>query len=187
MGLVAPQHVESSQTRDWTGVPCIDRQILTHCTTREVLFKCIFLFCYCSVAKTLCNTMDYAMPGSFFFHYLPELVGDSCSHSCPLSWWCYLTILSSAAPFSFCLQPFPATGSVPVSQLFSSRDQNIGTSASVLPVNIQGWYPWELTGLICLQSKRLWSIFSDTTLWKHLLLTLLVFHDYLSMSINRLL
>ena len=53
--------------------------------------------------------MDCNIPGSFVFHYLPV-----CSSSCPLSWWCYLTISSSAAPFSFCLQSFPASGSFPM-------------------------------------------------------------------------
>ena len=64
-----------------------------------------------------------------------------CSNSRPLSQWCYLTILSSAAPFSSCLQTFPASGSSPMSQLFTSGGQSIGVSvsASVLPVNIQDW------------------------------------------------
>ena len=77
-----------------------------------------------------------------------------CSNSWPLSQWCYLTISSSAAPFSFCLQSFPASGSFPVSQLFKSSDQVIGASAStsVLPMNIQGWFSLELTDLI-FQSK----------------------------------
>ena len=66
-----------------------------------------------------------------------------CSDSCPLSQWCYLTISSSAARFSFCLQSFPASGSFPMSQLFPSGSQSIGasTSASVLPFNLQGWFP----------------------------------------------
>jgi len=66
-----------------------------------------------------------------------------CSNSCSLSWWCYLAISSSAAPFSFCLQSFPASGSFPMSQLFASDGQSIGTSAStsVFPMNIQGWFP----------------------------------------------
>ena len=59
-----------------------------------------------------------------------------CSNSYPLSWWCYRTISSSATPFSFCLQSFPASGSFPMSQFFASGSQNIETSASVLPKNI---------------------------------------------------
>ena len=78
-----------------------------------------------------------------------------CSHLCPLSQWCYPTISSSAAPVFFCLQSFPASGSFPMSQLFASRGQSIRASASVLPVNIQGWFPLGLMGLISLQSNGL--------------------------------
>ena len=59
------------------------------------------------------------------------------SNSCPLSWWCHPTILSSVIPFSFCLQSFPASGSFPMSQLFTSGGQNIGASAAALSINIQ--------------------------------------------------
>ena len=71
------------------------------------------------------------------------------SNSCPLSRWCYPTISSSVAPFSSCPQSFPASGSFPLSPLFASGGQCIGTStsASVPPVNIQGWFPLPLTGL----------------------------------------
>ena len=69
--------------------------------------------------------------------------------------WCYLTISSSAIPFSFCLQSFPASGSFPISQLFVSGDQSIGASTSILPMNIQDWLPVWLTGLISLKSKGL--------------------------------
>ena len=74
-----------------------------------------------------------------------------------LSQWCYLTSSSSAAPFSFCLQSFPASGSFPMSWLFASRGQIIGASASasVLPMNIQGWFPLGLTGFLSLKSKGL--------------------------------
>ena len=91
-----------------------------------------------------------------------------CSNSCPLSQWYCLTILSSAAHF-FCLQTFPASGSFLMSQLFTSGSQSIGasTSASVLPMNIQGWFPLGLTGLTCLKSKRLSRVFSRTTVQKH--------------------
>ena len=81
----------------------------------------------------------------------------SCSNSCSLSWWCYLTILSSAIPFSSCLQSFPASGSFPMNQLFASSGQSIGPSSSALslPMNIQDWFPLGLTVLISLQSKGL--------------------------------
>ena len=90
-----------------------------------------------------------------------------CSHSCPLSRWCYLTILRSAIPFSFCLQSFPASGSLPMSQFFASGGQSIGASASVFPVNIQEWFPLRLTGLISLQSKGLLIVFCSKTVWKY--------------------
>ena len=92
-----------------------------------------------------------------------------CSNSCPLIQWCYLIISSSATLFSFCLQTFLASGSFPVSQLFSSGSQSIGTSASVsvLPMNIQGWFPLGLTGLISLLSKGLSRVFPSIIVWKH--------------------
>ena len=97
----------------------------------------------------LCNPMDCSMP---VLHYLPETV-----HSYSLSQWCYLTISSSAVPFSFCLQSFPASGSFLMSQLSASCDQSIGASASasVLPVNIQGWFRLGWTGWISLQEIKL--------------------------------
>ena len=78
-----------------------------------------------------------------------------CSNSCLLSWWCHPTIPPSVAPFSFCPQSFPASGSFMMSLLFTSSGQRIGASASVLPMNIQGWFPLGWTGVISLQSKGL--------------------------------
>ena len=89
------------------------------------------------------------------------------SNSCPLSPWWHPTISSSVVPFSSCLQSFPASGSFPLSQFFVSGGQSIGASASVLPVNIQDWFPLGLTGLISLQSKGLLRVFSNTTIQKH--------------------
>ena len=74
----------------------------------------------------------------------PSPSHGACSNSCPLSQWCHSTILSSVVPFSFCLQFFPASGSFPMSPLVSGG-QSIGASASVLPVNIQDWFPLGLT------------------------------------------
>ena len=73
----------------------------------------------------------------------PSLSPGVCSDSCPSTWWCHPTISSSAVLFSFCLQSFPASGSFPMSHLFTSGSQSIGAlaSASVLPVNIQDWSP----------------------------------------------
>ena len=72
-----------------------------------------------------------------------------------------------ALPVSACLQSFPASGSFPMSPLFASGGQSIGASASVLPMNIQGWFPLGLTGLISLQSKGLSRVFSNTTVKKY--------------------
>ena len=90
-------------------------------------------------------------------------------NSCPLSRWCHPTISSSVVPFSSCLQSFPASGSFPVSEFFPSGGQSIGVSASasVLPKNIQGWFPSEWTGWISLLSKGLTRVFSNTTVQKH--------------------
>ena len=92
-----------------------------------------------------------------------------CSDSCPLNWWCYLTISCTAGPFSFCLKSFPASRYFLVTQLFTSRGQTVGASASasVLPMSIQGCFPLGLTDLISLHPKELSSIFSKTTVWKH--------------------
>ena len=89
-----------------------------------------------------------------------------CSNSCPLSQWCHPTISSSVIPFS-CPRSFPSSGSFPMSWLLASGDQSIGASASVLPVNIQDWFPLELTGLISLLSKELSRVFSSTVIRKH--------------------
>ena len=85
----------------------------------------------------------------------PSLPSGACSNSCPLSWWCHLTISSSVTPFSSCPQYFPASGSFPMSQLFTLGGQIIAASASasVLPMSIQDWFPFGLTGLISLLSK----------------------------------
>ena len=92
-----------------------------------------------------------------------------CSSLCPLSWWCYLTISSSVTLFSFCLKSFPATGSFSMSHLFKEGGQNIeaSASASVLPMNIQGWFPLGLISLISLRSKGLPRVTSSTTVQKH--------------------
>ena len=86
-------------------------------------------------------------------------------NSCSSSRWCHPAISSSVVPFSSCPQSFPASGSFPMSQLFASGGQTIGVSAStsVLPMNIQGWFPLGWTGWISLPSKGLSRVFSNTT------------------------
>ena len=93
---------------------------------------------------SLSHVQSFAIPWTQNTRLIcPPLSSGVCSNSCLLSWWCYLTISSSATVFSFCLQYFPVSGSFPVSQLFTSGGQNIRASASapVLPMNIQGWFP----------------------------------------------
>ena len=121
----------------------------------------------CSVTQscpTLCDPMDCSMPGFPVLHHLPEF-----AHSCLLNRWCHPTISSSVIPLSSCLQSFSASGSFLMSQLFASGGQSIraSASASVLPMNIQGWFPLGLTGLIFLLSKGFSRVFSSTTIQKH--------------------
>ena len=89
--------------------------------------------------------------------------------SCPLYWWFHPIILFSVTLFSFCLQFFPASGSFSMSRLFTSAGQSFGASysASVLPMNIQGWFSLGLPDLIFLQSKGLSRVFSNTTMQRH--------------------
>ena len=98
----------------------------------------------------------------------PSPYPGACSNSCPSSRWCHPTISSSVVPF-FCFQSLSAWESFLVSQLFASGSQSIraSASASVLPVNVQDWFPLELTGLISLKSKGLSRVFSNTTVQKH--------------------
>ena len=86
----------------------------------------------------------------------------------PLSQWCHPTVSSSVVPFSSRLQSFPASGSS-MSQFFASGGQSIGVSASasVLPMNIQDWFPLGWTGWISFQSKGLSIVFSNTTVQTH--------------------
>ena len=128
--------------------------------------------------------MDYSMPGFPLHHQLSELAQthDHRVHDAihPIS--------PSVIPFSSCPQSFPALGSFQISQLFTSGGQSIGasTSTSVLPMNIQDWFPLGLTGLISLLSKDLSRVFSNTTVQKHQFLalsflygpTLTSMHDY---------
>ena len=108
------------------------------------------IFSHCSVAVLSdslrpCGLKHAGLP-------CPSPSPGACSNSCPLSGWCHLTISSSVVPFFSCLQSSPASGSFPVSQFFASDGQSIGASASVLPMNIQDWFPLGLTDLISLQS-----------------------------------
>ena len=99
----------------------------------------------------------------------PSLTPEAYSNSSPSSQWCHPTISSSVVPFPSCLQSIPASGSFQMSLFFASGGQSIGVSAStsVLPMNIQDWFPLRWTGWISLQSKGLSRVFSNTTVQKH--------------------
>ena len=99
----------------------------------------------------------------------PSPIPGVYSNSSPLSQWCHPTISSSVVPFSSWLQSFPASGSFQMSQFFTSRGQSIrvSPSTSVLPMNIQDWFPLAWTSGISLQSKGLSRIFFNTVIHKH--------------------
>ena len=99
----------------------------------------------------------------------PSPTPGAYSNSCPLSQWCHATISSSVVPFSSHLQSFTTSGSFQMNQFFASGGQSIGVSASasVLPMNIQDWFPLGWTGGMSLLSKRLSRVFSNTILQKH--------------------
>ena len=130
-------------------------------------------YCYCCCQSLshfqLCDPMDCSMPGFPVLQHLSEharihvhwIRNDILKEINP-------TILSSVTPFS-CLQSFPESGSFLMSEFFTSGGQSmrVSASASVLPMNIQDWFPLQLTGLISLQSKGLSRVFSNTTDQKH--------------------
>ena len=121
---------------------------------------------FCSILVWSCSVMSNSLwPDALQYTRLP------CPSPipCPSSQWCHPTISSSVIPFSSYLQSFPASGSFLMSQFFTSGSQSIGvsSSASVLPMNIQGWFPLGWTGWIFLLSKGLSRVFSNTTVQKH--------------------
>ena len=122
------------------------------------LLSCVWLF----ETSTVC--MDCSTPGL----PVPPPTPRAYSNSYPSSRWCHPTISSSVVPFSSCLQSFPVSGSFQMSQFFTSSGQSIGASASasVLPMNIQDWFPLGWTRIF-LQSKGLSRVFSSTTIQKH--------------------
>ena len=113
---------------------------------------------------TLCNPKDYSMPGFLILNYLLEF---ALTHVHWASDTIQPSYLSSFVPFTSFPQSFPALGSFAISWLFAAGAQSIGASASVFLMNIQGWFPLELTDLISLLSKGLLRIFSSTTNEKH--------------------
>ena len=136
---------------------------------QQLIFVC--LMCSCVAGGRWCSVqLSHSVESNpYWTHGLqharlpcPSPSPGAHSNSCPLSQWCHPTILSSIVPFT-CLQSFPASRSFPVSQLFTSSGQRIGASASasVLPMNIQDWFPLGLIGLNSLQSKGLSRVFSN--------------------------
>ena len=125
----------------------------------------------CSVQFS-CSVLSDSLQRHGLHHARPPCLSPTpgaCSNLCPSNQRWHPTISSSVIPFSLCLQSLSASGSFPVNQLFASGGQIIGASASasVLPVNIQDWFPLEWTGWISLQSKGLSRVFSNTTVQKH--------------------
>jgi len=139
---------------------------------RELQIKTTMRYCYTSIVVVVQLLSHFQLFATLWTAaqqaLCPLLSLKVCSKSCLLSQGCCLTISSSASPFSFCLQSFPVSGSFPMSQLFASGGQSIGASASasILLMNIQGWFPFRLTGFISLQSKGLWRVFSSSSVWR---------------------
>ena len=134
-------------------------------------FKCGYLTLFSSVQFS-CTVVS----GSLRPHELqharspcPSPTPRVYTNSCPSSRWCHPAISSSLIPFSSCPRSLPASGSFPMSQLFTWGGQSIGVSASasVLPMNTQEWSPLGWTGWISLQSKGLSRVFSNTIVQKH--------------------
>ena len=154
----------------WTAIRTyllIKYGLINHFFSVGMIYVCFsYLCCCCSVTKSYSNLLTPWLQLARLS--CPSLTPGVCSVSCLLSWWCYLTISLSATPFSLYLQSFPASGAFPMRQ-FTKPNQSIGasTSASILPMNIQGWFPLGLTGLISFQSKRLLKVFSSTTIPKY--------------------
>ena len=137
----------------------MSKNLCTH-----IIHFCLSVSSVAQSCLTVCDPMDCSTSGFPVYHSPPELtqthvhwVGDAIQPSHPV------------IPFSSCLQSFPASGFFPMSQLFLMGGQSIGVSAStsVLPMNIQDWFPLGLTGWISLQSKGLSRVFSNTTVQKH--------------------
>ena len=155
----------------------------------QTMFKLSHNCTHLSSVQFSCSVMSNSLKPHGLQHARPPCPSPTpriCSNTCPLSQWCHPTISSSIVPFSSPLRSFPASGSFQMSQLFASGGQSIGVSAStsVLPMNIQGWFPLGWTDWISLQSKGLSRVFSNTTVQKHQFfgapysLTLTSIHDH---------
>ena len=135
----------------------------------NIFYFCCFAVpccCFCSVAQSSLTVTPWSVAHQA--PYSSQTLGVG-SDSCPSNQWCHATISSSAASFSFSLQSFPTSGSLPMSQLFPTGGQKFGasTSASDIPMNIQRWFPSGMTGLISFLSRGLSRVFSSTTVKQH--------------------
>ena len=132
--------------------------------SRNIRIHKVFLLLSRSVVSNFCDLRDCSTTSFPVHHHLPEFAQTRVHCQ-----WCHPTISSSVGSFSSCLQSFPASGSFPVSQLFTPGGQSIGASASasVLPMNIQDWFPLGWTSLISMLSKGLSRVFSSTTVQRH--------------------
>ena len=132
---------------------------------------CTLMFVQFSSVQFSRSVVSDSLPPHGLEHARPPCPSPTSrvySNSCPLSQWYHPIISSSVIPFSH-LQSFPASGSFQMSHFFASGGQSIrvSASASVLPMNIQDWFPLGWTGWISLQSKGLSRVFSNPTVQKH--------------------
>ena len=161
----------SSRPRDWTQVSCTVGRFFTIWATRKSNINILTTYYISSVQfsrSVISNSLQtHGLQHTRLPCPSPNL--GACSNPYPSSWWCHPAISSSVIPFSSCLQSFPASGSLPMSQFFTSSDQSIGVSdwASVLPTNTQDWLPLGWTGCISFQSKGLSRVVSNTRVQKH--------------------
>ena len=143
------------------------RSWLFFCNNSDVLLDDIFMVLWLSFLVISDSLWPQVLQHARLF--CPPLYPGNCSNSGPLSPWCHPSISSSVTPFFSCLQSFSESGSFPMSWFFTPGGQDIGSSAaaSVLPMNIQDWFPLGWTGWISLQSKGLSRIFSSPIVWKY--------------------
>ena len=174
----------SSQPKEWNRISCnscIGRWILYHQATWEAQYRASVWFILSVIFNSLRpHELQHArLP-------CPLPTPGACLNSCSWNRWCRPTISSSVIPFSSYLQSFPASGSFPRSEFFTSGGQSIGgsASASVFPTNIQDWFPLELTSFICLQSKELSRVVSTPQFKSINSLALSFFHSPTLTSIH---
>ena len=161
----------TKEARDDAGQDCRKNDIFLTCFTlpfQSFSFLSMVRINFCCSVAQLCPTLFGPHGLQHARLPCPSPSPRAWSNSCPLSWWCHPAISSAVVHLSSCLQSFSASGSFPMSWLFISGGQSIGVSAlaSVLPVNIQEWFPLGLTGLISLLSKGLSRVFLSTTVQK---------------------